>query len=378
MTARVVDRQWVNRRRLAVQRLSSTPLPHAADAVRLLTCVQSQDAPLAAHSLAMRSRDTRYAEVLAAQARGDWVRTHILRPTWHFVAPQDLRWIQALTGPRVERSDAARLRQLGITADVMDAGLDLLREVLADGAALSRAELGPIFAERGLPGPGEAMAHQLIVAEVRAVICSGTPRLTGNTAEHTYALVDEVIPAVEADSWPREHAACMVTHRFYAGHGPASERDLQRWSGLTLTEIRSATAELTSSPTLRDTHPLEAVELDGDTLWFDPRVPARTTREQSAYLLSTFDEAALTYPTSGFPRADRHADRTRLISEAGGGVVVIDGIDVGTFKRKLTAQRVSVTVRADVDLTGGERDGIEQAAQFMAQFHDRPLELTIT
>ena len=185
MTARVVDRQWVSRRRLAVQRLSSTPLPHAADAVRLLTCVQSQDAPLAAHSLAMRSRDTRYGEVVAAQARGDWVRTHILRPTWHFVAPQDLRWIQALTGPKVERSDAARLRQLGITAEVMDAGLDLLREVLADGAALSRAELGPIFAERGLPGPGEALAHQLIVAEVRAVICSGAPRLTGNTAEHT-------------------------------------------------------------------------------------------------------------------------------------------------------------------------------------------------
>lgn len=375
MTARVVDRQWVNRRRLAVQRLSSSPLPHAADAVRLLTCVQSQDAPLAAHSLAMRSRDTRYAEVVAAQARGDWVRTHILRPTWHFVAPRDLRWIQALTGPKVERSDAARLRQLGITADVMDAGLDLLREVLADGAALSRAELGPIFAERGLPSPGEALAHQLIVAEVRAVICSGAPRLTGNTAEHTYALVDEVIPAVDADSWPREHAACMLTHRFYAGHGPASERDLQRWSGLTLTEIRSATAELTSSPTLRDTHPLEAVELDGDTLWFDPRVPARTTRRQSAYLLSTFDEAALTYPASGFPRRDAGADRVRMLSQAARGVIIVDGSDVGTFGRTIGPHDVRVTIRAEVDLSADARDAIAHAAQFLADFHDRPLRL---
>ncbi|GGB88384.1 hypothetical protein N798_14120 [Knoellia flava TL1] len=370
---RSVSRDWVLRRRLAVQRLASAPLPRPADVVRLLTCVQSQDAPLAAHSLAMRSRTTTYAGVLAAQASGAFVRTHILRPTWHHVAPEDLRWIQALTGGKVESSDAARQRQLGITPDVIERGLDLLQELLAGGRAMTRKELGPHFAERGLPGPGEAMAHQLICAEVRSVICSGPPRGT----EHTYVLVDDVVPPAPSDQWSREQSVVELTHRFYAGHGPASERDLQRWSGLTLTEIRTATAELTTSRGLRDSHPLEAVECAGETLWFDPSVSARTTREHTAYLLSTFDEAALIYPTTGFPRRNHDADRTRLVSEAGGGVVVVDGRDIGTFKRKVEAKRVVVTVRPEVDLTSPERDGVAEAAAFLASFHELPLELVI-
>ncbi|KGN35489.1 winged helix DNA-binding domain-containing protein [Knoellia subterranea] len=369
---RTVSREWVNRRRLATQRLSSTPLPRAADAVRLLTCVQSQDAPLAAHSLAMRSRETTYAGVLASQSAGGWVRTHILRPTWHFVAPEDLRWIQALTGPKVESSDGARLRQLGITPDVAERGLNLLRKLLADGRAMTRRELGPLFAEHGLPGPGEAMAHQLILGEVRSMICSGPPRGT----EHTYVLVDDVIPPADSDTWSRERSVIELTHRFYAGHGPASERDLQRWSGLTLTEIRSATAELTSSPAWRSSYPLDSVECLGETLWFDPSVPARTSREQPAYLLSTFDEAALTYPTTGFPRRNHDADRTRLVSQSGGGIVVVDGRDIGTFKRKAEAKQATITILPEVPLAPVERDAIAEAAEFLAAFHDLPLSLT--
>lgn len=369
---RTVTRDWVIRRRLAVQRLSSAPLPHAADVVRLLTCVQSQDAPLAAHSLAMRSRDTSYAGVLAAQSAGGWVRTHVLRPTWHHVAPEDLRWIQSLTGAKVEASAASRHRQLGVTAEVKERGLELLRTLLADGHTLTRRELGPEFAAAGLPGPGEAMAHQLMTAEVRSVICSGAPR----GAEHTYALVDDVVAPTDSDAWSRERAAVELTHRFYAGHGPASERDLQRWSGLTLTEIRSATAELTTSSALQLSHPLARVECGDETVWFDPTVAARTSRKHPAYLLSTFDEAALTYPRTGFLRRSSRADRTRLVSEAGGGIVVVGAHDVGTFKRRADPARTLVTVRAEVDLTRAERDGIAEAAEFLATFHGRPLDLT--
>ena len=371
---RTVPRDWVIHRRLATQRLSGAPLPRAADAVRLLTCVQSQDAPLAAHSLAMRSRDTSYAGVLAAQSAGGWVRTHILRPTWHYVAPEDLRWIQSLTGAKVEGGMPARHHGLGLTPEVKERGLELLQELLSGGRALTRKEIGPQFAAAGLPGPGEAMAHQLMSAEVRAVICSGPPR----GSEHTYVLVSDTIPAAASDSWSREQGLVELTHRFYAGHGPASERDLQRWSGLTLTEIRSATAELTSSASLRSSHPLEAVECEGQTLWFDPTVSGRTTREHTAYLLSTFDEAALTYPRTGFPRRDPSADRTRLVSEATGGVVVVDGHDVGTFKRKVQPKRVIVTIRPDVDLAASERDGIAEAAEFLAAFHELPLNLVFT
>ena len=78
-----MDRQRALRRRLATQRLTSAPLPTAADVVRLLTCVQSQERDHSFFALAQRSRATTYAAVRAEHDAGAFVRTHILRPTWH-------------------------------------------------------------------------------------------------------------------------------------------------------------------------------------------------------------------------------------------------------------------------------------------------------
>jgi hypothetical protein len=106
--------------RLAVQRLSSAPLGDPVDVVRLLTCVQAQDAPLARFSLGLRT-GLDDAGIRAALDSGAIVRTHILRPTWHFVAADDLRWILALTTPKVVSGMAARHHQLAITPEVVAA-----------------------------------------------------------------------------------------------------------------------------------------------------------------------------------------------------------------------------------------------------------------
>lgn len=358
---RRVTRDWVLRRRLATQRLSGSELQTGSDAVRLLVCVQAQDAPLTAHSLAMRTRSSTYDAVLDEQRAGGWVRTHILRPTWHFVAPEDLRWIQALTGPKVESSLAARHRGLGLDTRRLSRASEALSNLLAGGNALTRKEIQQHFARNGLPASGEQIGHQLLVAEVRSVICSGPPRGT----EHTYQLVEDVV-AHDKELDPDE-AARRLAQRFYAGHGPASERDLQRWSGLTLTQIRAAIADLGQR--------LAAVECEGETLHFDPSVSARTTRAQDAYLLSTFDEAQLTYPATGFVRRGPDADRTGQVSEAGGGVVIAGLDDVGTFKRKVAPKRVIVSVTADVRLSSQERTAVHDAAERLAAFHQRELEL---
>lgn len=356
----------VHRRRLATQRLSAAGLRRGGDVVRLLGCVQSQDAPLAAWSLGMRMPPgTTYADVLAEQAAGGWVRTHVLRPTWHLLAPDDLRWMQRVTGPRVEGAMAGVNQRLGLTPDVVSAALSALESLLAGPTPRTRREVRVAFDAAGLPTAVQHLAHLLIIAEVRAVICSGPPR----GSEHTYVLVDEAVPPGPADVLGVDDARRELTRRFIVGHGPASERDLARWSTLTLGQIRPALADLTGV--------LERVRVDGRELWFDPQVPARTTRQHAAYLLPTFDEVCLSYADTGFARRAPDATRQRLLSEAGGGIVLVHGEDVGTWKRVVSAKEAQVRVWPDVPLGRDDLDAIGEAAQALATFLERPLDLVI-
>ncbi len=356
----------VHRRRLATQRLTSAGLRTGREVVSLLTCVQAQDAPLAAWSLGLRLREGgTYADVLAEQARGGWVRTHILRPTWHLVAPEDLRWVQRATGSRVEQASAGRYRGLGLDEGTTGRMLDALHDLLAGPTPLTRPELTRAFAERGLAHSGEQMAHQLIVAELRAVICSGPPR--GTT--HTYVLADETVPAAPLDDLTVEDARRELTRRFVIGHGPASDRDLARWSSLTLTQVRNALADLSDE--------LESVVVGDETLWVDPSTRPRTTRPRRAFLLQTFDEAALTYPSTGFRRRSPEAARTRLLSEAGGGIIVLDCEDVGVWKRTVAKDAVAVDLHPDLPLAADDLEQVSAAAEPLAGFVDRPLDLRV-
>ncbi len=356
----------VLRRRAAVQRLTAAPFRRGAAAVGHLLAVQAQDAPMARWSLGLRlPDDTGEAGVLAEQSAGGWLRTHVLRPTWHLVAPEDLRWLQRLTGPAVEASMAARHRQLELDDRARGRAVAALVELLAGGTHPTRRELTAAFAGRGLPASGEQMAHQLLVAEVRGVICSGPPRGT----EHTYALVDDVVPPSPHDELDAEAARTLLVRRFMRGHGPATDRDLARWSTLTLRQVRTALAELDDE--------LDSAEVDGARMWFDPGVPARTTRHPGALLVPTFDELTLSYAEHGYPRRDPASPRPRLVNQIGGGTVIVDGEDVAAWRRRTTRTDVEVAVTPDQRLDHATRDAVAEAAERFAAFVALPLRLTV-
>ncbi len=358
------DLAWVLRRRLATQRLAGAPDATAAASVRRLVCVQAQDAPLAAWSLALRSRRATRADVDAEQASGAFVRTHILRATWHLVAAEDLRWVLHVTSPKVIQASAGRHRQLGLTAAVVDRAHARLGDLLADGAALPRAALAPELTDAAHPLAGQRAGHLLMLAELEGIVCSGPP----DGATHTYTLVDRAIAPAAADRPDRDEGVRRLVHRFFQGHGPATDRDLARWCTLTLTEIRAALDELGGV--------LECVDVDGERMWFDPAERGSARSRPEAYLLSTFDEAALTYARHGFPRGDPATDRSRMIAEAGGGIVVVGLTDVGVFRRTVGTKAVDVTVRLDRPLAPDARDAVREAADRLAAFTQRPLRLT--
>jgi Winged helix DNA-binding domain len=360
-------RDRVLRQRLAVQRLTSPPLADPVDAVGLLLCAQAQDAPLARYSIGMRVAGATDADVRTAIDTGRIVRTHILRPTWHFVAAADLRWILELTSAKVESGLAARHRRLGIDERVIERALTELIGVLADRQFLGRREIATAFRDQRIATANDQVAHLMLIAELRGVVCSGPLR----GADHTYALVEEVIPHARRRS--RDEAARELVQRFFAGHGPASVADLMRWTTLTKSEIAAALDDLSDA--------LDSVTVDGTPLWFDPAgVPAGRARVR-ALLLPTFDEAFLSYPQVNFPRVDGHprGDDPHSFGEAGGGLIVCDRRDVGWWKRQALAGRdeMTVTLAMSDDLDEVRRRAVLERAHHLAAFFGRDLHLDL-
>src|SRR5215210_2557763 len=229
----VASTREVLRRRLAVQRLTETPLATPADVVRLLTCVQSQEHAHAFWSLGMRTDGATYADVQRAFDAGGLLRTHILRPTWHFVTPEDIRWLLALTSPMVHRRNGTQYRAAGLDPALLERACRVIVAGLSGGRHLTRQEIGDLLATRGIVADGPRLAHVVMYAELEAAICSGPMR----GAQHTYALLDERAPHPSALA--DEDALGELALRFFAGHGPADERDLARWASLRLTDARA-------------------------------------------------------------------------------------------------------------------------------------------
>lgn len=350
----------VVRQRLAAQRLTSAPLDSAADVVRLLLGVQSQERDHALWSLAMRTRAATFGSVRGELDSGAFVRTHVLRQTWHFVAAQDLRWLQRLTSPRVEPKELAYVRKYVSDGRDVDRALHLLGEAVAGRNLLTRKEIGDLFGSAGLPGSGPAVGHLLLVAELRNVVCGGPIR----GKEHTYGLVDELVPP--APERTRDEALAELATRFFTGHGPAALKDLTRWATLTVADAKRAVAASGDA--------LEQVHIDGTPHWFGPAAvaPEVATRRDDAFLFPVYDEAVLTYPTVGFAPVDGAPVLPGF--EQWWGWLVIDAARVGLWKRTVHRDRVTVETRLAPRLGRSDLARIDAAVAGLGAFHGLPAE----
>src|SRR5512139_1912826 len=196
--------------RLYNQHLSHNKFNQAVDVVRSLGAVQSQDFAGAKWAIGLRSDGLTDLDVQRAFDDGAILRTHVLRPTWHFVAPEDIRWMLALTAPRVKAQMAYMDRQLEIDRSLLKKSNALLTRVLQDGKHLTRAELVPAYQQARIPAEGQRLGHLVMHAELDAILCSG-PR---KGKQFTYALLEERVPP--AGALTRDEAVAALAARYFS------------------------------------------------------------------------------------------------------------------------------------------------------------------
>lgn len=345
-----------HRRRLTALRLRALGIAGAsaaspADAVRGLLALQAQDLPGALWSVGLRSGATQQ-QVVAAHEAGGFVRSWPLRGALHLVAPDDLPWLLDLAGARAMTSAEGRHRRLGLeAADFARSERIALR--LLDGATSTRAQLLAAFEAEGLSTAGQRGAHLLVrLAQTGVVVL---------TARDRWARLDGVVAAPRR--LDRDAALRELALRYLAGHGPATDRDLAWWAGLTLADARAGIAAA------RDR--LEELTLDGATYLHAPELePARS----AVHLLPGFDEYLLGYADRSAPLAG--APLSRVAPGSNGmflATIVADGEVVGTWRREQSATRVAVSLAPFRELTAAHTEGIARAAARYARFLEVPL-----
>jgi hypothetical protein len=355
--------------RLANQRLT-TPLTRAtpAQVVAWFGAVQGQEYPYARWALGLRTVGLTDTAIEKAFDTGAILRTHVLRPTWHLVAPADLRWMLALSGPRVKAAMAYYDRQLELDDKTLTKSLKLVARALVIHGCLTRSELGEHLRKGGVVVDRLRLGQLMMRGELDAVVCSGPRR----GKQFTYALIDDLVPA--APTLARDQALAELVRRYFRSHGPATLRDFAWWSGLTMADGKRGLSALGTA--------FEHREVDGRSYyastdgWSTARRRARGA--PLVHLLPIYDEGLIAYK-------DRDPVTSALVPagiekrpDTFQNQVLIDGLVAGSWRRVVSSAGVSLDVSLFQRPSGAVVAALEGIAERHGTFLNRPAVLSLS
>ena len=354
----------ISDRRLANQHITTTGLRRPEDVVSWLGAVQAQEYDPAKWALGLRMRDgAGEADIERAVNAGAILRTHVMRPTWHFVTPQDIRWLLELTAARVHRVMAPYNRHLELDARTLARGTDFIARALNEEGNLTRPELSVRLDRAGLPMVGPRLAHLTMYAELEGVICSG-PR---SGKRFTYALLADRAP--KAAPLSRDEALATLARRFFSSHGPATVRDFVWWSGVPTADARRAL----------DIIKARRHDVEGLAYWTVGSMPRTVKLTPRAQLLPIYDEYLIAY-------RDRVAVPHGPTTTTWGSTrplsfqhpLIIAGQVTGTWRTTRRTSEVVVDVLLLRRLTSGERRALDESRRRYEKFVAVPVKLSIS
>ncbi|MHC8607198.1 winged helix DNA-binding domain-containing protein [Paenarthrobacter ureafaciens] len=379
--------QWrpddVVRARLGHQQLRAPFAANAAEVVRNLLAVQAQEFPYARWTVAQRAASATAADVEALVAEGIVLRTHILRPTWHFVHRDDLGWLMALSSERLHQGNKGMYRQTGVDGESAARSAAVLAAAVKGGAHKTREELGAAMKKGGLPGKGLAFVYHLMHAEISRVLVSGTPvRSPGGALKQTYALFSERVPDVgpaDLSVEGRDEALGRLVLRYFSSRAPATVKDCAVWSGLTMKDVnRGLQVADAVAPTATSSGALSIVRIDDVDYYVDAGYASAANDDRSfsapdpragtpqVDLIQCYDEYVMGYSQS------RHylGGTAPYFPEDNGPmhVVLLDGRLGGWWRHRFAGGGCDVEVRMNRPATPEVQAAVEAEVDRYGRF----------
>lgn len=319
--------------RLHAQQLVAPQFDDPADLIRWMGMVQAQEYGSAKWAVALRLRTPAAAPVEEALRDGRMLRMHIMRPTWHFIAAEDVRWMLRLSARRIRAANASFANGNGCgleEADYLRCN-ELLERMLEGGNHLTRQQIAEGLERRGMAAATPRLNRLMMRAETDGVVCSGVDR----AGKPTYALLAERVP--QATDLSDEEALALLARRYFRSHAPALFDDFVWWSGLTVGEARRGVGAL-GGELLRET-------FGGQEYLLHESCAECGAAPVQTHLLPAFDEYLIAYKDRSAVLAPEH--RVRAFNTFGifRPVLLHGGRIVGRWSRKGAAVGVEPFAR---------------------------------
>ena len=314
---RLVNQQVINSR-------SNSP----KEIVSKMGAMQAQDYNMVKWAVGVRSKKLTDQLVESAVSKGEIIRTHVLRPTWHFVSSDDIYWMLELTAPRIRSAMKFRHKYLGFTNEIIRKSKKLIEKTITKHGHSTREALISVLEKSKISTKENRASHIFLIAELDGLICSGEIK----NKKQTYALLSERVP--KSDLFNKEVSLGKLAMKYFTSHCPATLQDFKWWSGLSVADSKSALEMVKND--------LVSEKIGKQEFWFTNSNSVSKSGTASVHLLPAFDEFIIAYTDRTAALNADHHKKAIIRNGMFMPVIVINGQAAGTWKRTIKKDEVNI------------------------------------
>ena len=353
----------ISNARLINQKISIPEFNSALEVVRWMGAIQAQDYQMAKWAIGTRLSDPSDQKIESSFDKGDIIRVHVLRPTWHLIPAEDIFWMLRLTAPKIKSLSKSRHKELGLTEPVIRKTNSIIEKALSNGSELTREELSREFHKAKIKTDGNRLSHIMFCAELDGIVCSGA--IKGN--RQTYTLLSERVPRYKHLS--KEESLAELAKRYLLSRSPATLQDFVWWSNLAVSEARQGMDSIKSD---------FSIETIGSVkYWFPNSFTPIALKKPSVHLLPAYDEYLISYKDRSSSLSIINNKKTVSDNGIFRPPIVVNGQVAGLWKRIIQKNKVIISTEFFQPINKSTGKLIHERAKMFGKFLNKEIEIII-
>ena len=351
----------ISKIRLNSQKISASEFKTAGELTSWMGAMQAQDYSMAKWAIGLRLKDSTDKNIEESFNKGEIIRTHLMRPTWHFISAEDIYWMLDLTALQIKASMKSRDKALELSDAVYKKSNSIIEKSLSAEVALTREELEIEFNRAGINTGNNRLSHIFLRAELDGIMCSGPVK--GN--KHTFSLLQKRVPLKKL--FTREESLVKLAERYFRSHCPATIQDFAWWSGLSQKETLHAMESVK--------HLFISEKIDSGKYYFPASFAGVGSEKTSVHLLPAYDEFLISYRNriASLPLGDT----SKTVSANGifYPLIVVNGQVTGLWKRSTKGNKVTLELILYSKHNRNIRELIGREANALGRFLNKETEV---